>query len=314
MIDFRYHIVSLMAVLIALTVGVVLGAGPLQGPLSATLTGQLEQLKESQNASRTEIESLRAQVEQRDSTIKSVADQVLPGTLADRKVALVTFPSANSDAVAGIKKYLEEGNAKVVAEVSLTNDFLNVAKAAYRAELSKRVPENLGGQASASASNEQLLFAALVKVLTDNSAESSTLKSYLTSNESALVKLPENYELANSVVVVGNPAVDQKAAVDSDKDKDPATEISNDAVLGVARALSELKIPNVMVGSAASTADNISIVRSENMKLATVDSLGRTSAAFSVALVLGEKEGSDKTAYGFETGAGKPLPPLPKAK
>ena len=33
MIDFRYHLVSLIAVFMALAVGVVLGAGPLQGTL-----------------------------------------------------------------------------------------------------------------------------------------------------------------------------------------------------------------------------------------------------------------------------------------
>ena len=37
MIDFRYHIVSIVSIFLALAVGIVLGAGPLKGELGATL-------------------------------------------------------------------------------------------------------------------------------------------------------------------------------------------------------------------------------------------------------------------------------------
>ncbi|MBF0972903.1 MAG: copper transporter, partial [Actinomyces graevenitzii] len=40
-IDFRYHLVSLIAVFMALAVGVVLGAGPLQGTLGSALSDQV---------------------------------------------------------------------------------------------------------------------------------------------------------------------------------------------------------------------------------------------------------------------------------
>jgi hypothetical protein len=38
MIDFRYHLVSLVSVFIALAVGIVLGAGPLKDPISEGLS------------------------------------------------------------------------------------------------------------------------------------------------------------------------------------------------------------------------------------------------------------------------------------
>ena len=37
MIDFRYHIVSIVSIFMALAVGIVLGAGPLEGELVAML-------------------------------------------------------------------------------------------------------------------------------------------------------------------------------------------------------------------------------------------------------------------------------------
>ena len=45
MIDFRYHIVSLISVFLALAVGIALGAGPLKETIGDTLTGQVEQLR-----------------------------------------------------------------------------------------------------------------------------------------------------------------------------------------------------------------------------------------------------------------------------
>ena len=49
MIDFRYHIVSLISVFLALAVGIILGAGPLQGAIGDQLTGQVEQLRTERN-------------------------------------------------------------------------------------------------------------------------------------------------------------------------------------------------------------------------------------------------------------------------
>ena len=40
MIDFRYHVVSLISVFLALAVGIALGAGPLKETIGDTLTGQ----------------------------------------------------------------------------------------------------------------------------------------------------------------------------------------------------------------------------------------------------------------------------------
>ena len=51
-IDFRYHLVSLVSVFLALAVGIVLGAGPLKESIGDTLTGQVEQLRGEKDALR----------------------------------------------------------------------------------------------------------------------------------------------------------------------------------------------------------------------------------------------------------------------
>jgi hypothetical protein len=44
-IDFRYHLVSLVSVFLALAVGIVLGAGPLRENLGDQLTKQVDALR-----------------------------------------------------------------------------------------------------------------------------------------------------------------------------------------------------------------------------------------------------------------------------
>ena len=41
MISFRYHVVTLVSVFLALAVGIALGGGPLQGEVDDSLVGQL---------------------------------------------------------------------------------------------------------------------------------------------------------------------------------------------------------------------------------------------------------------------------------
>lgn len=61
MIDFRYHLVSLIAVFMALAVGVVLGAGPLQGTLGSALSDQVTQLRADRNNLSRNLETTQLQ-------------------------------------------------------------------------------------------------------------------------------------------------------------------------------------------------------------------------------------------------------------
>lgn len=310
MIDFRYHLVSLMAVLIALTVGVILGAGPLQGPLSATLNGQLDQLKENQATSRAEIESLRSQLGYSDTVIKSVAQSVLPGSLEGVNVAIVTLPDAREEHVDAMAEYIKMAGGKVACEANLQLPFVNVAKSAYREEIAKRVPEQLVDRPVTAASAEQILFTGLIQILTTPGANSDTIKSYLTSAETPLVVLPESITPAQALVLVGGPTPTAPAQTDN-QESDPAQEVSNDALLGLAKAMGISNIPTVIVGASQQNTDLVAVVRSEQISVNTIDNVGRTTADISVPLVLAQPA-EKKAKYGFATSAEEPLPPLPK--
>ena len=70
MIDFRYHLVSLISVFLALAVGVVLGAGPLQNSLGTALNDQVTALRENRNATQAKLEQTETAVHERDSRVE----------------------------------------------------------------------------------------------------------------------------------------------------------------------------------------------------------------------------------------------------
>ena len=63
MIDFRYHLVSLISVFLALAVGIVLGAGPLKQPIGESLQSQVEGLRTDRDHLRSELDTAHGDVE-----------------------------------------------------------------------------------------------------------------------------------------------------------------------------------------------------------------------------------------------------------
>lgn len=119
MIDFRYHLVSLMAVLVALTMGVVLGAGPLQGKISDTLSGQVTALSKQQTELRQANEDLVKQANSSNEYIGVLGRKVTPGTMTGRKVAVVRMPGVSDEAVNGINAQLKMAGAAITDSVTV---------------------------------------------------------------------------------------------------------------------------------------------------------------------------------------------------
>ncbi|MDQ6641578.1 MAG: copper transporter, partial [Actinomycetota bacterium] len=60
MISFRYHIVTLVSVFLALAIGIALGGGPLKGGVDNSLVQDLAARKKLEDLQRQQIKELRA--------------------------------------------------------------------------------------------------------------------------------------------------------------------------------------------------------------------------------------------------------------
>ncbi len=147
MISFRYHVVSLTAVLLALAVGVVLGAGPLQRPVAADQGEDRETLA----AAEQRVGALERELAYAESYAASSAPRLLRAVLAERAVTLVVLPGADDRAVAGVERAVEQADGSVAARLRLTAKLLDVANRQLVATLAAQMRDSAGKNARAPA-------------------------------------------------------------------------------------------------------------------------------------------------------------------
>ena len=89
MIDFRYHLVSLIAVFLAVALGIIIGTTALNEPLQANIEGQVTALEQDKRALEDRTQQLQAQVDSSDAFADAVAPALVDGALAGSSVLLV---------------------------------------------------------------------------------------------------------------------------------------------------------------------------------------------------------------------------------
>ncbi|MEU4195560.1 copper transporter [Kribbella sp. NPDC026611] len=119
MIDFRYHIVSIVAIFFALGAGVVLGAGPLKGTGSEIVASQAEKDRQQLQDARDELVQVKALDKYRDDYVAKVTAGLTDGKLTGRKIAIVTMPGANNDLTNSIQDELEKAGGVITTKVAL---------------------------------------------------------------------------------------------------------------------------------------------------------------------------------------------------
>ncbi len=102
MISFRYHIVSIVSVFLALAVGVALGGGPLKGEVDNTLVDQVKNDRATKAALQSQIATLREGTAFTDSFATTAAPSLVGGTLKGRTVSLVVLPTAQQSDVSAL--------------------------------------------------------------------------------------------------------------------------------------------------------------------------------------------------------------------
>jgi hypothetical protein len=131
-IDFRYHLVSLISVFLALAVGIILGAGPLQGALGETLTRQVDTLREERNVLRAELDDTSRRLSADENYLPAAAPRLVDGTLTGRRVAVVGLGDVPSGVRSGVIEQLESAGAVVVVSAKLPVNWTEVAEESTR--------------------------------------------------------------------------------------------------------------------------------------------------------------------------------------
>lgn len=128
MINFRYHVVSITSVFLALAIGLVLGTAGLNGAVADDLNGRVSELRKSNSQLRTEVDSLETSVKAKDAFARQVAPELLAGRLTGRRVLVLSGPGADLAHRDGVVRMLELAGAKIAGKARINDTFTDPAR------------------------------------------------------------------------------------------------------------------------------------------------------------------------------------------
>ncbi|MHA7132703.1 copper transporter [Oerskovia turbata] len=318
MIDFRYHIVSLISVFLALAVGIILGAGPLQGAIGDQLTGQVEQLRLERNELRDELDATNLEAADNQEFIVAAGPQLVAGSLQDRRVAVVDLGKVDDERYEAVQAQLEGGGASVVGHVRLSDDWTSEDQKADRKTAATEVSNLVGGVDEAGP--DEKLAAALATSLAAKQVaapEARTSEAVLIEqklSEAGLIEVVQPQELPADVILLlapqTPPALTAGTTQDVAVDEAKAYAVSIEVLLAqAAQARSEAAL---VAGSTPVPGDLISTISADAdlaAVISTVSGIEAPAGQISVPLALAARLGDKVGQYGFEEGATAVIPP-----
>jgi hypothetical protein len=123
-INFRYHVVSLTAVFLALAIGLVMGTAALNGPAADELSNKVNALSGQNQVYRAQVNQLEADASKQEQFANQLAPLALQDRLLGRSVVVV-YMHTSSSYVSGVVQNLGYAGAKVTGQVEVEDSMLD---------------------------------------------------------------------------------------------------------------------------------------------------------------------------------------------
>ena len=318
MIDFRYHLVSIIAVFLALALGIVVGTTALNGGIVDTLKSSNNKIIKDKRGLESTVRDLRGSVGRRDDFTKAVAARVVAGRLVDQRVLFVAAPNASDGTIKSLEELVTEAGGTPTGVLRLRGDLLDPAKTQVVDDLVASVAPagvTLPEGAPVDSAAVELAAALVAKGSTGALAEDAAAKILGGFTGADLVqwqapagkKSPGTAPATMAVVVTGGS--DGKAL-------DEVGQQQQRAVLTLASALDDRSL-GVVVAGPLSSADQGGVVQGLRAdsglrdRISSVDVADTPYGQVTVVLALDEQEGGGAGRYGEGPGseAAAPTPP-----
>ncbi len=288
MIDFRYHLVSIIAVFLALAVGLTVGATALSGLAEKALQAELRKVNQHDSALTKDNRGLADQVGAAQSFGQANSQRVLGGILAGQKVVLVVAPGADPTVTANVTSALGQAGATVTGQVNLSQSFLDtsgryestLSDLAQRLQTTANVTLPANPTSSAVAGQQAAAAVLSAAILTKDSAPSSGLSTSTGLPASAIASIFAGFNQLGFLSVTGPngstslaPATLAVLIVPADLPVAGSTSLAAAQVLPVvAQELKAAGRGTVMAGPTSAIASN-SAISAENSagQVSTVD-------------------------------------------
>jgi copper transport outer membrane protein MctB len=159
LINFRYHVVSLTAVFLALAIGLVVGTTALNGPAAETLSNQVKQMRSQNDQYRDKVNQLTDEAGRQEQFAREATPYLVRDKLVGRRVLLITTSDAEKQYADQMMQTLALVGAKVTGQLSVQQKFLDPANNEQLLDLADRslppgvtgLPANSNGVETSSA-------------------------------------------------------------------------------------------------------------------------------------------------------------------
>ena len=319
MIDFRYHIVSIVAVFLALGLGLLVGATALQPTALGGLISLSQREHEQIGAALATNRQLNRQLDSNDQWAQANAPQLLHGLLAGERVVVVEAPGASSQVVSGVSDALAEAGATVSGQVQIQDKFFDVSRATQQqlTQLAQRfTPVAVSLQGSPVAQASQAIAGA---ILTKDGAGQPVAGQ----RDSASAALLSGFGAEGFLAVNGQPDARATLAIVIIPDTPQSTSISNpqsQRLVTLAQQLNLAGQGTVVTGSVDGSGPGsvIDVMRNGGRAghLSSVDNANHTIGQIVVAQALAEQLRGVSGSYGATSSAASAAPspaPTPSA-
>jgi hypothetical protein len=310
LIDFRYYLVSIVAIFFALAIGIVLGSGPLEGNINNVIRGTNAQLAQEKKDLQDKVVTLQDGLDASQTYAGTTAPLTLDSQLGGQTVALVVLPGAAEAQVSSVDTALSQAGARVGSVVRLTDAWSDPTQQ----DVLGRVADGLDRtttDSNASVAAGQALADALVSASPTAVAPADPAKvdpqgvavlSGLVEAGFVKVEDPRAIRRGSLAVVVGPDVAPEIAATDT--------------YLPLIEALDK-DGRGVVVGGAEPTTQTggiVAVIRGSDLSatVSTVDDLDLQMGAPTASLALVERLGGGVGQYGIHAGATDVVPDLAK--
>jgi Copper transport outer membrane protein, MctB len=319
-IDFRYHLVSIVAVFLALAIGIVLGSTELQGPAFSLLDKTTSKLQSELGQVSSQRDTAQQQATEGELYAQAVEPAVLRDLLTGRRLLIVTEPGAQSSVVSGITTAAIYAGASVTGEINLQPKFFDSSGTAQNSlnQTTLDVARTAGIQLDTSATYQQQAAQVIAsEILTASSASvGSQLGGGLGADAATMLQA---YAASQFLSTSGRPATPATLAVVVTPQNAPADDSSDQlaqVLIPLVQELAAKSAATVVAGSSTGSGAGspISVLRSNSVasQVSTVDdadlAAGQTVATQALAV---ELAGGKAASYGFTANGASAIAPSP---
>jgi hypothetical protein len=325
-IDFRYHLVSIVAVFLALAIGIVLGSTELQPTAYTFLNSTSAKLQNELDQVTSQRDTAQQQANADEQYAQAVEPAVLHGLLTGQRLLIVTEPGAQASVVSGISAAANDAGAAVTGQINLAPKFFDTSGTTQDSlnQTTLDVAQTANITLDTSATYQQQAAQVIAsEILTTPSASTSSGSSGSQSAGSdqgtnARTML-QAYAASQFLSTTGQPAAPATLAIvvtPQNAPSDGSADQLDVVLIPLVQELATKSSATVVVGSSSGSGAGspIAVLRSNNVsnQVSTVDDAdlvsGQTVAIQALAARLaGGKAGS----YGFTANGATAVAPSP---